>query len=227
SGVYLFDVRTRTRHVTVPFAVQGAEKRPVLVVLPTMTWQGRNPVADDGDGLPNLLDTGLPVRLGRVLAGDGLPVGFAQRDAPLLAWLARGGRRSDVTTDVALAAGSGPKLSDHKGVLLTSDTRWLPRGLQRRLRTFVRGGGKGAPVRPDPLAARGRRAPLARAGRAAPGGPGGGARAPHRPAPARADRPLRRAPRPADPRAGARDADRRPRPHRAPRPERTAAPGLR
>jgi len=151
SGVYLFDVRTRARHVTVPFAVQGAEKRPALVVLPTMTWQGRNPVDDDGDGLPNLLDTGLPVRLGRVLAGDGLPVGFAQRDAPLLAWLARGGRRFDVTTDVALAAGSGPKLSDHKGVLLTSDTRWLPRGLQRRLRSFVRGGGTVASLGLDSL----------------------------------------------------------------------------
>jgi hypothetical protein len=137
--------------VTVPFAVQGAEKRPVLVVLPTMTWQGRNPVDDDGDGLPNLLDTGLPVRLGRVLAGDGLPVGFAQRDAPLLAWLARSGRRFDVTTDVALAAGSGPKLSDHKGVLLTADTRWLPRGLQRRLRTFVRGGGTVASLGLDSL----------------------------------------------------------------------------
>jgi hypothetical protein len=141
SGVYLFDVRTRTRHVTVPFAVQGAEKRPVLVVLPTMTWQGRNSVDDDGDGLPNLLDRGLPVRLNRVLAGDGLPAEFAQRDAPLLAWLARSGRRFDVTTDAALAAGTGPKLTGHNGVLLPSDVRWLPAGLQSRLRTFVRGGG--------------------------------------------------------------------------------------
>jgi hypothetical protein len=141
SGVYLFDVRTRTRHVTVPFAVQGAERKPVLVVLPDMTWQGRNPVDDDGDGLPNLLDRGLPVRVARVLAGDGLPAGFAQRDAPLLAWLARTGRRFDVTTDVALAAGAGPQLSGHNGVLLPSDVRWLPAGLQQRLRRFVRGGG--------------------------------------------------------------------------------------
>jgi hypothetical protein len=141
SGVYLFDVRTRRRHVTVPFAVQGPERRPVLVVLPTMTWQGRNSVDDDGDGLPNVLDRGLPVRLNRVLAGDGLPAGFAQRDAPLLAWLARTGRRFDVTTDAALAAGRGPKIAGHKGVLLPSDVRWLPDTLQKRLRRFARGGG--------------------------------------------------------------------------------------
>jgi hypothetical protein len=141
SGVYLLEVRTRTRRVTVPFAVQGAETRPVLVVLPAMTWQGRNPVDDDGDGLPNVLDRGLPARLGRVLAGDGLPAGFAERDAPLLAWLARTGRRFDVTTDVALAAGAGPRLDSHAGVILPSDTRWLPAGAQQRLRRFVRDGG--------------------------------------------------------------------------------------
>jgi len=151
SGVYLLQVRTRTRQVTVPFAVQGAESRPVLVVLPTMTWQGRNSVDDDGDGLPNVLDRGLPVRLGRVLAGDGLPAGFAQRDGPLLAWLARTGRRFDVTTDVALAAGVAPRLDGHKGVLLPSDTRWLPRALQQRLRGFVRAGGTLATLGLDSL----------------------------------------------------------------------------
>ena len=151
SGVYLLDVRTRTRHVTVPFAVQGVEHRPVLVVLPAMTWQGRNSVDDDGDGIPNVLDRGLPVRLGRVLGGDGLPVGFAARDAPLLAWLARTGRRFDVTTDVALAAGAGPTLAGHHGVLLPSDVRWLPSRLQRRLRWFVRRGGTLASLGVDSL----------------------------------------------------------------------------
>jgi hypothetical protein len=151
SGVYLFDVRTKTHDVTVPFAVQGAERRPVLVVLPAMTWQGRNPIDDDGDGLPNLLDRGLRVRLDRVMAGDGLPAGFAQRDAPLLAWLARSGRRFDVTTDAALAAGAGPRLGGHGGVLLTSDVRWLPVGLQRRLSAFVRDGGTVASLGLDSL----------------------------------------------------------------------------
>jgi hypothetical protein len=139
SGVYLLQVSTRTRRVTVPFAVQGAERRPVLVVLPLMTWQGRNPVDDDGDGLPDLLDRGLPARVACVLAGDGLPAGFARREAPLLAWLARTGRRFDVTTDVALARGDG-RLESYRGVVLPADTRWLPRELQERLRRHIRSG---------------------------------------------------------------------------------------
>jgi hypothetical protein len=151
SGVYLLQVRTRTRQVTVPFEVQGAEPKPVLIVLPVMTWQGRNPVDDNGDGLPDLLDRGLPVRLGRVLSGDGLPVGFARRDAPLLAWLARTGRRFDVTTDAALAAGAGPSLAGHRGVVFPSDVRWLPRTLQQRLRGFVRAGGTVASLGLDSL----------------------------------------------------------------------------
>ena len=162
SGVYLFDVRTRTRHVPVPFAVQGVTRSPVLVVLPVMTWQGRNPVDDDGDGRPDLLDDGLPVRVPRVYAGDGLPAGFAQRDAPLLAWLARTGRRFDVTTDVALAAGTGPQIAGHKGVLLPSDVRWLPDALQRRLRSFVRRGGTVASLGLDSLRRQARLTPRGR-----------------------------------------------------------------
>jgi hypothetical protein len=106
-----------------------------------MTWQGRNPLDDDGDGLPDLLDRGVGAKLHRVFAGDGLPVGFATREAPLLAWLARTGRRFDVTTDVALAQNQGPRPEDHRGVLIPGDARWLPASVQQRLRRFVRGGG--------------------------------------------------------------------------------------
>jgi hypothetical protein len=106
-----------------------------------MTWQGRNSLDDDGDGLPNLLDRGVGVKLDRVYAGDGLPAGFADREAPLLAWLDRNHHRYDITTDVALAMNRGPRLQDHKGVILPSDVRWLPRSLQQRLRRFVRDGG--------------------------------------------------------------------------------------
>jgi hypothetical protein len=151
SGVYLLTVRTATHAATVPFAVQSAKRHRVLVVLPVMTWQGRNSLDDDGDGLPNLLDRGVGAKLFRVYAGDGLPAGFATRDAPLLAWLDRRGHRYDITTDVALAAGRGPKLEDHKGVILPSDVRWLPRALQQRLRRYVRDGGKVASFGTDSL----------------------------------------------------------------------------
>jgi flagellar hook assembly protein FlgD len=141
SGLYLMQVHTATRTTSVPFAVQSRESHRVLVVLPVMTWQGRNSLDDDGDGLPNLLDDGVGVKLNRVYAGDGLPAGFATRDAPLMAWLDRNHHRYDITTDVALALGRGPRLQGHKGVILTSDVRWMPRALQQRLRRYVRDGG--------------------------------------------------------------------------------------
>lgn len=124
-----------------PLAVQSAATHKVLVVLPFLSWQGRNPVDDDGDGRPNTLTAGLPVRLGRVFAGDGLPTGFAGQEAPLVAALDRAGRRYDITTDVALEAGVGPTLKGHTGVLLAGSARWLPNRLSRRLSRFVRDGG--------------------------------------------------------------------------------------
>jgi N,N-dimethylformamidase beta subunit-like, C-terminal/FlgD Ig-like domain len=141
SGVYLLQVRTATRTTTVPFAVQSPRRHRVLVVLPVMTWQGRNSLDDDGDGLPNVLDRGVGAKLFRVYAGDGLPADFAARDAPLLAWLDRRHHRYDITTDVALAAGRRPRLEDYRGVILPSDVRWLPRNLLQRLRRYVRDGG--------------------------------------------------------------------------------------
>jgi hypothetical protein len=151
SGVFLFQATTRTRRTTVPFAVQGRRQRAVLVVLPVMTWQGRNPVDDDGDGAPDVLDRGVGVRLDRVYARDGLPAGFAAREAPALAWLARTRKRFDVTTDVAIAQDRGPRLEGHRGVLLVGDTRWLPAEVQARLRRFVRRGGRVATLGVDSL----------------------------------------------------------------------------
>lgn len=141
SGIYLLEVRSGPRTAVAPIVVNAVPKRPVLVVLPFMTWQGRNPVDDDGDGAPNVLDRGLDSRIRRVFAGGLLPEGFREAEGPLLAFLARNKRAFDITTDVALAAGRGPKLAGHHGVLLPGDVRWLPRDLQLALRGFVRAGG--------------------------------------------------------------------------------------
>ena len=49
SGVYLFQARVAAAHGERPFAVDDSATHRVLVVLPVMTWQGRNPVDDDGE----------------------------------------------------------------------------------------------------------------------------------------------------------------------------------
>jgi hypothetical protein len=140
SGMYLFEVRTENRSVQVPFAVQSVRDEPVLVVLPVTTWQGHNPVDDDGDGWPDTLDAGLTVRTARPYAGGVLPQGVAEHVGPLLAFLDREELRYDVTTDLALAAGTGPALAGHSGVILAGDERWLTADAQKRLADYVRRG---------------------------------------------------------------------------------------
>jgi hypothetical protein len=142
SGLYVFEARTRTRRVAAPLVVQSQQERDVLVVLPATTWQGSNPVDDDGDGRPDTLGAGLPVRIARPYATTGLPDQLRTQEALLLAQLDRTKRRYDLTTDIALARGQGPALDGHRGVILAGDTRWLDAGVARRLRAFVRGGGR-------------------------------------------------------------------------------------
>jgi hypothetical protein len=142
SGLYLFEVRTRTRRTATPLVVQARRPRDVLVVLPVTTWQGRNPVDDDGDGRADTLNAGLPTQvLGRPYVKDGIPEQVRRNEALLLAQLDRDGRRYDLTTDVALARGEGPPLDGHRGVIVAGDARWLDGRVARRLRGFVRGGG--------------------------------------------------------------------------------------
>lgn len=151
SGLYVFEARTRTRKVAAPLVVQSQQARDVLVVLPVTTWQASNPVDDDGDGRPNTLGAGLPVRIARPYVKSGLPLQLPKQEALLLAQLDRSGRRYDLTTDVALARGIGPELGDHRGVILAGDTRWLDGGVARSLRRFVREGGRLLSVGTDSL----------------------------------------------------------------------------
>jgi hypothetical protein len=141
DGLYLFEAHANGHTATAPIAVSATPPHKVLVVLPFMTWQGRNAVDDDGDGAPNTLERGQDARLLRVFAGGRLGEGFREMEGPLLAFLDRNKRQYDITTDVALAAGRGPKLADHRGVILPGDVRWLPRETQLQLRRFVRDGG--------------------------------------------------------------------------------------
>ena len=85
SGVYLLELRSGTHR-----AKRAARRQTDPVArrcwwsCPLVTWQGRNQVDDDGDGLPNTLETGGPVRVARPFAGSGVPPGFARHEGPLL-----------------------------------------------------------------------------------------------------------------------------------------------
>ncbi|MCZ4491665.1 MAG: hypothetical protein JWP53_596 [Conexibacter sp.] len=149
SGIYIFEAHTSTHRTRVALPVQArrsvagtaAKPRGVLVLLPYTTWQGANPGDDDGDGAPNTLALGGPARSFRVMAGDGLPQGFTEQEGPLLRWLDTHGHRYDLTTDLSLALGRGPRLTGHQGVLIPGDARWLPARVRSDLRTFARRGG--------------------------------------------------------------------------------------
>jgi hypothetical protein len=142
EGLYVLSIRSSGHRTAVPLIASApASSRParMLVVMPALTWQGLNPVDDDGDGLPDTLTAHVPVRLARVYA-NGLPAGFGD-EAALVAYLRRTHLRYDLTTDVALAAGASPGLAGHHGVVFAGAEEWLPAGFAPTLQAFVRHGG--------------------------------------------------------------------------------------
>ncbi|MBS1868696.1 MAG: hypothetical protein JSS99_03445 [Actinobacteria bacterium] len=149
SGLYELALATRdgAYRTSVPLVVRATEPRAVLVVLPALTWQGRNAVDDDGDGMPDTLDTSASGRRASALLArpfaNGMPGDVAQ-EAPLLRFLDDQLVRYDLTTDVALAtgAGDGPPLGAHRGVVLAGDPRWITPQLRDKLRRYVRDGGR-------------------------------------------------------------------------------------
>jgi hypothetical protein len=126
----------------VPIAVTAPAKRPVLVVVPAMTWQGLNPVDDDADGFPNTLETDSSVAAARAFALGRLPAALRRETVPLLRFLDARGLRYELTTDLALARGSGPVLVGHRGVLFAGSELWLSEAFDRRLRAYVDAGGR-------------------------------------------------------------------------------------
>ncbi|HWF71735.1 MAG TPA: N,N-dimethylformamidase beta subunit family domain-containing protein [Solirubrobacteraceae bacterium] len=141
AGLYELAIRAGGQRAVVPMVARArASAHRILVVLPALTWQGENLVDDNFDGFPNTLSSGGPVVLHRPYA-TGLPAGFGG-EAALLAHLDRAGMPYDLTTDVALADGSGPKLAGHTGVVFAGPEQWLPAALAPALRSYVEQGGK-------------------------------------------------------------------------------------
>jgi FlgD Ig-like domain/N,N-dimethylformamidase beta subunit-like, C-terminal len=142
AGMYQLALRSGGNRTVVPIvaSVPSVTREPrVLVVLPALTWQGLNPVDDDGDGVPDTLQNGDSIALHRPLA-NGFPAG-AVDEAGLLAYLDKTHRTYDVTTDVGLVSGFGPTLQGHTGVILAGSLRWLPGSLASTLRAYVANGG--------------------------------------------------------------------------------------
>jgi hypothetical protein len=140
TGVYNLVVEGAGHRATAPIAVREGGAARVLVVLPTIDWQGRNAVDGDRDGFDEKLGDSRTVGVGRGLADGRPPEGFVTRVAPLMRFLGR--RDYDLTTDLAMARNSGPRLRDYQGLMFVGDERWLPARVNRRLRSYVQGGGK-------------------------------------------------------------------------------------
>jgi hypothetical protein len=149
SGLYLLQLQCSGTHIRVPILVQAQTKAKVLVVVPMLSWLGSAQVDDDADGFPNTLEDGGPVRWPRVLGG--LPAGLAEDVAPLLVFLDRAGVHYDLTSDLALTVGGGPRVSDRPGVLLAGAQRWVTPALARRLRRYVLDGGRLVSIGTDSL----------------------------------------------------------------------------
>jgi hypothetical protein len=138
-GLYKVTLRSPAGTTTVPIVASGAPRARVLVVLPALTWQGLNPVDDSGDGVPNTLANGGPIDLDRPLVGPP-PAGIAD-EAGLVAYLDASHRSYELTTDLGLISGVGPRLAGHSAVVLAGSERWLPSSEMAALRSYTSAGG--------------------------------------------------------------------------------------
>ena len=157
SGLYFMRVRSGGVNGLAPLVVRGRTNgtRPgpghVLVVLPTISWQGATKVDDNGDGFAETLYDSDSVRLQRPLADARLPLSFQENVGPLLRFLDREKFAYDLTTDVALARSGGKGLRDHSGVILAGSERWITPTLDDRLKEYVEAGGRVANFGADSL----------------------------------------------------------------------------
>jgi hypothetical protein len=142
TGLYLLRVQAAGHRAVQPVVVRRGSQKGVLVVLPAITWQGLNQVDDDNNGFANLLSAGDAVRADRFFAHGQLPAGMNEQEIPLLRFLARERVPYELTTDLALAGGHGPRIGGRPGVLFAGDETWLTDEVSLALRDYVDKGGR-------------------------------------------------------------------------------------
>ncbi len=153
SGVFLLRAESHGSDTTVPIAVRARNPVGPLVVLPLVSWLGRDPVDQTGDGVPDVFGSGSAVRFPRLFAyPGGLPPGLLSDIAPLLTYMDDVGLRYDLATDLDLSFTSAPG-GEQRGVLMAGEPTWISRGLAKRLRGYVRDGGRLALFGPQALRA--------------------------------------------------------------------------
>jgi N,N-dimethylformamidase beta subunit-like, C-terminal/FlgD Ig-like domain len=141
TGVHMLTVAAGGRPVRVPVVVRRGSTR-VLVVVPTIEWQGTNPIDDDADGFSDTLYRTRAIPLGRPFAGGTPPARLGSQVGPLLRYLDGARIPYELTTDLALARDRGPRLAGYPGVALGGDVPWLTPGLAAGLRGYVQAGGQ-------------------------------------------------------------------------------------
>ena len=104
-------------------------------VLPVRRGRAGDKVDDDGDGWPDTLEDGLPVRTARPYAGGVLPEGVAEHVGPLLAAIDRAGLLYE-----ALATNRRGGAQTTSGHTESTPVGWT--ALQRSLRAWDRDGGR-------------------------------------------------------------------------------------
>jgi hypothetical protein len=141
AGAYILSVQAAGHTARAVIPVEGPKARRYLVVLPVMTWQGRNDIDDNGDGLPDALARNRAARFDRPYAAGRLPVGFRSNEGALLAFLHEDRLDFDIATDVGLARSTRVPFTDHDAVVLAGDAAWFQDSLGKQLRAFVDQGG--------------------------------------------------------------------------------------
>lgn len=151
SGLYMLTVTAGTASARVPITVRSGARTGLLVVVPMVTWLGRNPGDQTRDGVPDVFGGGGVVRYPRPFAfATGVPPYFGSGVAPLLEYLDAEEIDFDMVTDLDLAFGAEPT-PQQEGVLVLPGAQWTSRPIARRLRAYAQDGGRIALFGPSAL----------------------------------------------------------------------------